>query len=126
MGPSSNFDPNQPIPHKSLDNTSLSPSRVILKARPHCPAQTINRMFLQRSALTAARRVAARPAVARTFTTSFRSELRRISSVLVPPPELSLPISSKPPVSSVSRFSVRWRASTSSTCALSTPAALER
>ncbi|KAH7244091.1 uncharacterized protein BKA55DRAFT_595307 [Fusarium redolens] len=71
MGPSSNFDPNQPIPHKSLDNTSLSPSRVILKARPHCPAQTINEMFLQRSALTAARRVAARPAVARTFTTSF-------------------------------------------------------
>jgi hypothetical protein len=39
-GSISNFDPNQPIPHKSLDNTSPSPSRVILKARPNCPAQT--------------------------------------------------------------------------------------
>jgi cytochrome c oxidase subunit 5b len=69
MGPGSNFDPNQPIPHKSLDNTSTSLSRVILIARRK-PEPIKTTMFLQRSAITAARRAIARPAVARTFVTS--------------------------------------------------------
>ncbi|CAF3455891.1 unnamed protein product [Fusarium graminearum] len=70
MGPGSNFDPNQPI----LTNPSTTPStshpRVILIARRKPDPIRKTTMFLQRSAITAARRVAARPAVARTFVTS--------------------------------------------------------
>ncbi|KAK1841805.1 cytochrome c oxidase subunit Vb [Colletotrichum chrysophilum] len=59
----------------------------------------------------------------RTTRPSPRSRPRTTCSVPVPSPATSPPISSSPPVSSVSRFSERWRASTSSTCAPSMPPA---
>ncbi|CRK35977.1 hypothetical protein BN1708_016491, partial [Verticillium longisporum] len=51
------------------------------------------------------------------------SRPRTTSLAPVPRPAPSPPISSSPLVSSVSRFSERWRVSTSSTCALSMPRA---
>lgn len=62
--------PKSAHPHKSLDNTSSQP--IIPQLRPPIAGDILTiTMFLQRSAVAAARRAAVSPVVARTFTTSF-------------------------------------------------------